>query len=476
MDAVELKIRSDISLIPIPLGAVKVYAEEYFKDEKTVKKIILALEEALNNVFSYSMSGRLEQITVTAEANDGEFTVSVIDRGIPGNYDTTLQGEDRIGLTIMQNSVDEIYIENLGLEGRKQKLVKYYCSIPEEAKSEEKIEEKALENIELSFRTPKKDEILKISRAFYNEYGLTYVNDTFYYPERLYAAISKGKIHSTVAMDQYGGLAGHHGAMQWAIVPGIWEAGMAVVNKSYRNMGIFKKLMACTNDFLQNEAKSKICIRCTVTTHPYSQLTRLKNGSYPCAFALCFFPPEVGASTFKAEKQPTSEAIAASIFDFTPKTVYLDKEVHEPAKFAYSGMKLEREILAEGTAPLYETTVSNCVFNSRCRNGEINFVKIGKNYEAQLNNDVTELKKQGAEAITLYLSIEDSGAIELYNAAKKQGFFFCGVIPNADQGDVMRMQKMLTHVVDYDSIITVEPFTTLLNMIRALDPDDGKKE
>lgn len=31
--------------------------------------------------------------------------------------------------------------------------------------------------------------------------------------------------------------------------------------------------------------------------------------------------------------------------------------------------------------------------------------------------------------------------------------------------------KMLTKAVQYESIVTIEPFTTLLEMVRKLDPD-----
>ena len=475
MDAIEINIRTDISLIPIPLGAVREYAKSYFKDEKTVERIVLALEEALNNVFNYSMSGILEQITVTADANDGEFTVSVIDKGIPGNYESTLEGDDRIGLTIMQNSVDEIYIENLGFGGRRQKLVKYYCSIPATSVLEEKAEEKPLENIEITVRSPKKNEMLNISRAFYNAYGLTYINDTFYYPERLYAAISKGKIYSTIAVDQYGGFAGHHGTAQWSIVPGIWETGMAVVNGNYRNMGILNKMMARTNNYVQNEVKSKVSIGCCITTHPFSQKMRLKFGSSPCAFGLGFIPGEFARNSFNEDAHPTSEAIAASVYDFTPKTVYLSRELTEPAEFIYNGLKLEREILCEGENEAKGVTISKCAYNNRLKNGEINLEKIGSDYESRLNSDLVKFKEQGAETATLYFSIQNPESINVYEAAKKQGFFFTGILPNSDQGDIMRMQKMLIHVVDYDAIVTVEPFTTLLNMVRAFDPDNEKK-
>lgn len=472
MNAFEIKIAPEIEYIPLPLSSIRTFAGMYFKDYKTVEKIVLATEEALNNIISFIKSGRMDTIDITVNAEAGEFTVSVLDKGIPGNYEQTLKGEDRLGLTLMKSAVDEAYVENLGMGGRLQKLVKYYCNIPDVKKEDDANASKPIENAELTIRSPRKDEMLKICHAFYNEYGLTYVNDIVYYPERYYAAVAKDQIHTSVAIDQWGGLAGHMGVKKWDIVPGVWEGGMAIVNKNYRNMGVFSKLMRRTYDYVHDDAKGKLFIGCAVTTHPYTQKLRLKYGSLPCAFMLNAVPAEFAQSTFKEASKPTAEAVAGSLFDTSERTVYLPGELNDAAKYIYDGVKAERNILNEDGAPEYEITESKCAFNSRMRTGEINFVKVGEDFVTRLNSDFYELKQNGAETVTLYITMEKKGICSVYEKAKELGFFFTGILPATDQGDVLVMQKMLLHVVDYDSIVTIEPFTGLLDIVKSFDPDN----
>ena len=51
-----------------------------------------------------------------------------------------------------------------------------------------------------------------------------------------------------------------------------------------------------------------------------------------------------------------------------------------------------------------------------------------------------------------------------------------GIIPCSDYGDMMVMGKMLVHLVDYESIVTMEPFTTFKEEVRKLDPDQKGKQ
>ena len=73
--------------------------------------------------------------------------------------------------------------------------------------------------------------------------------------------------------------------------------------------------------------------------------------------------------------------------------------------------------------------------------------------------------------IVLYIPIEQPGLTAVYENAKNEGFFFTGLLPATDHGDVVIMQKMMNNVVDYDSLITCDLFTELLADIRRFDPD-----
>jgi len=475
MNAIEIKIRPDASLLPSVLSSVKVYAKQFFKSRADIDRIILALEEAVNNVLSYSVTDHMTNITVTADSADGKFTVCVLDTGLPGDYDETLKGDERLGLEIMQSSVDEFRVENLGFGGRRQCLIKYYDKLPILAVKDKSGDNEVIENAVITIRPPKREEILGISRAFYNEYGLTYLREDIYYPERFYACINKGQIYSTIAVDQNGGFAGHLASLKWDHLPGIWECSMAVVNGRYRGAGVFTKLMEENLRFMKNEANGKTYISCCVTSHPYSQKTHVKYNFFPCGFLFNGVPPDALSSSFLKEGQYTHEAYAAIVYDFSERTVYFPEELIKPASFIYNGLKLPRTLITDDVEPQVEHTCSTWSYSTGTRTGSVVISAIGKDYAKRLRSDVFELRTRGAEMISLNINVCTPGFVRLYEAAKAEGFFFTAVIPNAEMGDIFVMQKLLKKNVIYDELITVEPFTTMLEMIREFDPDQNQQ-
>lgn len=473
MNAIEIRIRPDPRLLPSVLSAISSYAKLFFKNEKDIDHIVLATEEAVGNVLSFSVTPHLDTVTVTADAASGEFTVCVLDHGLPGDYEKTLSGEDRLGLMLMHNAVDVATVENLGTAGRCQRLIKYYSTVADFSALPELPKAAPIENAQITVRSPKKAEMLDVCRALYNEYGMTYSNDIVYYPDRFYAAVAKDQIHSTVAVDENGNLAGHHAVFQWSTIPGVWEGGMAVVNGNYRNAGVFRRMMQRSFDYVRNEVNGKLFIGCCVMTHPYSQKNRLKYGGMPCGFLLNLTPPDVLRSSFKTKDCFTADAIAASVFDTTPKTVYLPEEAAAVAEKIYGWLGLPRTVVTDlSTLPETGVTESAWYFNSAKRNGTINLRHPRSDFLRNLRNHMYELKLRGAEMMVLYVPIEQSGFPIVYEAAKAEGFFFTGILPATDQGDVIMMQKMLNNVVDYDSLIAYGPFAELLNDIRAFDPDN----
>lgn len=476
MNDIEIRIRPEKHLIAPALETVREYAKSFFNSNKILNRICLGLEEAIANVISYGYSKHLDYISICVEAADGAFTISIIDKGLPGNYEKTLKGEDRLGLEIMRNVVDELSITNMGMDGRCQKLVTYYGKQPvfEESHDEEI---KIIENPEFTFRSPKKDEMLEVCRGIYNEYGMTYPKDLVYYPDRFYAAVEADTFHSSVAVDQYGNVAGHHASFEWDIVPGVYESGLAVVSKSYRNAGLLKKFMERTTDYVVNEKKAKIFVGGCVTTHEFSQKSRLRMGSLPCAYKLNQAPPDMVQSSFKKEGVFTHEAFAGSVYDFTERTVYITEEILPAVEKIYDSMKLPRTILTEGdTSKKSDATKGIVQYNKRLRSGEINVITYGEDYKGKFHEAVLDIKSQGAESISIYLSAESSVFLEAYEFAKKEGFFFTGIFPNTDQGDVVMMQNILSNIVDYSQIVSIPPFTELLEFIRNLDPDQHSEK
>ena len=86
--------------------------------EKRIREIELAAEEALVNIFNYSYPGRPGEVEVACKAEEDCFTVEIVDSGIPfdmtslSDPDITLSTEERriggLGVFLIKKMVDEV--------------------------------------------------------------------------------------------------------------------------------------------------------------------------------------------------------------------------------------------------------------------------------------------------------------------------------------------------------------------------------
>ena len=470
MNALEIKIQPTVDLIPAVRAAIGDYAKNFFTDNRVIQHLKLATEEALSNVLLYARTEQLNVVTITANAAGGEFTISVTDTGLLGDYNQMLNGEQRLGLELIRGVVNKVKVENLGVEGRRQTLTQYYSEPLSASVPEEKPAPAIIENAEITVRAPRPEELLDVCRGIYNEYGMTYTNDIIYYPERFRAAVESDALHSTVAVDQYGNIAGHHAAFEWETIPGVWESGMAVVSKSYRNAGIFNKMMERTYRYVHDEKQGRLFLGGCVTSHPYSQKLRLKCGSFPCGFQFNMAPPELFQSSFKKEQDFTHEALACSVFDFEPKTVWLPDEVRPATDKIYHWLELPRDIRSEPEVPAGDRCVLNTSLNARTMVSFGTMKTIGCDYADCLRGFTADGKRRGARVLTLYVPAEQAALPTVYEEAKKSGFFFTGLLPNTDLGDMLILQNMLTNLVDYDAQVFAEYYRELAEIVRGLDP------
>ncbi len=477
MKAFEIVIIPDPTLIQVAQGAVEQYAAGFFDDKKDIKRISLALEEAISNVLTFSMSETLKELRISCEARDGQFIVEVHDEGLPGDFGDTLKGDELIGVQLMGKVLDIFKVENRGTGGRVQKMVKYYSRSNELVAQPIQQDETPVENAVITVRGSEEKDMLEICRRLYGEYGLTYLHDDIYYPEKFYAEVKSDAIHSIVAVDENGNIAGHHASFEWEDVPGIWESGMAVVNPRYRGYGIFGKMMDVTRDYVINQRKARVFISCAITLHTATQRLRLKLGDSPCGFLLNTAADDVGRmNTFESKQERTSLALAASILDKTPKTLHVHEDLVHILQPFYEAQQTERTYITDRLEPDEEETIASTFSNARTRSGRIVLKNVGKDYEKAIQTEQFSLKKQNVEQIELFLPMEATGSVTAYRLAKRLGFFFMGIIPCSDYGDMMVMGKMLVHLVDYESIVTMEPFTTFKEEVRKLDPDQKGKQ
>ncbi len=479
MKSFELKISPQPEMISIAVQAAEAYAGQYIADHREISRLSLALEEAIANVLNYSLTDSVQSITVRGEAQDGELKLSVLDEGLPGNYEELLTDEDALGLTIMHASVDQVNIKNLGMGGRCQELVKYYVSRPDYSRREETQDEAPIAKVTDFEIIPlrNKQDALMVGRGLYAEYGFSYVKDIAYYPELLYAATRKGQLYSAVAIDKATGKAvGHIAAWEWPSIPGVWESGMAVTDAACRGTGVFGAMIQHIIDYVETQTDGKLHLGTAVTSHPYSQKGAYRYGSRPFGFIMNMHSSDQLVGTFKADKNNLSAERDSYVYmgwclDQKRKTVYAVPEIKDILESRYETVGAERDIVTDELPAEIETTVTELHYKPQWQYEQICCFTVGRNFAEQLRRDLVTAKRNGSVVAELCLSMDKPGVSEAYKAAKDMGFFFTGLLPGSKQGDILLMDKMLSNAVNYDRIKTHEGATAFLEQIRALDPD-----
>ncbi|MDD4076191.1 MAG: ATP-binding protein, partial [Eubacteriales bacterium] len=405
-----MEIAPDERMIPVALTAAQEAARYFFEDETTVGHIALALEEAIANVTEYCLSDSIESIGVEAEVCDDAFAVTVTDKGVPGDLDKMLCGEKALGLSLMNDMVDRVSLENLGTAGRRQRLVKYFSQKPAfEVRSAAPAQSEAKNDAELTIRPLREAEAIEVARCLYDEFGFTYVNETVYYPERFWAAIQSGDIYSLIAVTESGEIAAHLAIWQWNELPGIWEMGMGVVKRQFRSAHIMERLTETILAHARDVMRLPGFLCEPVLYHPYTQKIANKSGFHACGAGLAYTPTSFQHTINNASKVRDSVGVAMILFQREPRTLYLPEEASHITADILSRMQLPATVMRDGGVPVLAQSETLCENYAALQLGRIVMYHAGKDAPEHIRRLTAELKRQNAAVIELFLPLNEPG-------------------------------------------------------------------
>lgn len=273
-NSISIQIPSDIKYYPIVQNALFELTKSF--DKENIKKLDFSLKELISNSIEHAYKNREGMIDIDFHLFLHGISIDVIDRGIPMSYNF-LNREEHKGFQKIHELMDRFTYKNLGTKGKKFTIFKYSSSsildIPKRSNNDKQKIVHSDQLIVREFRVGDEDDI---SRLIYENYGLSYVKDMFYYPSKILEYHGK-KFYSIVVDNGYE-IVGH-----FAFVLGedsnIAEIGIAVVSPAYQGQGLmnrmFDKLLskakAINLDALYGEA---------IMFHVYSQKSNLKHHFY----------------------------------------------------------------------------------------------------------------------------------------------------------------------------------------------------
>jgi len=440
-------------------------------DDRDAMKMRLAVEESSLNVIEHAFDPDEEgAFDLTFYRKPGKIVIEVADKGLPVDFRQIAdEKKEGIGIKLIKGLTDEVRFNNLGREGKSVELIKNikYKEISETLTDEEKELEKKLsetpiasESVEI--RMMNTEECSRMSRCVYRAYGYSYIIDTIYYPDKVKENLETGHIKSVISVDSTGEIVGHMALIYDFPGAKVGETGQAVVDPRFRGHSLFKRMKQALIDYAVETGMYGVYSE-AVTAHPFTQKGNIRLGATETGFLIAYVP---GSVSFKKIENNEGESIPQSAVLFYLKTnkephrvSYLPERHKNWIKRIYEKAALDRTI--GETKPLEitnETTISTINVIESALRAFVNIIDYGLDFEAMLKHRFKELLQRRMEVIYVDLPLSNPNTAYMYEHLENLGFFFVGIIPEKNNGDIIRFTYLNNVEVDPDYYHRVSDF------------------
>ena len=456
---ISVKLKNDLNSLNSTLALVYQFLSDLGLDEKTAQRLVISLDEILSDTIKYAYpKGEEGEIIVDIKSDFSKVEISVKDFGQPFDFskyqyskEKALQGDFRgSGFKVVKEFVDDFIFLNKGREGKEFRIVKKlpYVHIKDryERDTSKKEEYKGLYQIAPVSEEDAED----IAKLIYRAYGLTYIKDELYYPEKIKEALRSDKKFGVVVKTNDGKTVGYFAVLR-STDSNIGEVGEAVVDPDHRGKGLMTVMMKALIDMATYKGLLGLFGE-AVTVHTISQKVNAKFDFKSTALLLGMFP-YVEWKGFKQKKQRISVMI-----DYRPlrqeKKIkrYLPKSYAAILKDIYKELGVEVENLPYKEQNLPQKTKLDLLIDYE--KGFALFVirKFGEGFLSQILNQVNSLVEKDIKYIGIDLPLDEPYVKQVVQPLKDEGFIFGGLMPKFHQErDFLRMQ-MLREDIDPDYV------------------------
>lgn len=497
-DILKLSVPCDLSYLCIVQTFIREVAHAFGFSGDDLYKIELALEEGATNVMLHAFKDDDEYgvFDIICERVHLGMRIIIKEKGIPfdpehlPNFDPVKDLEQvassGMGLYLMRESMDEVAFLNLGPEGKETHLVKYlpvksiedYLA-PAESKdvpSAPDVPTKAAERVPYTVRRMEPGEAIEVSRCAYKSHGYTFFDDHIYYPDRIIELNATDEMISAVAVTDDGTFMGHSALVYPTSGARIAEFTFVFVNQAYRSQGCMVRMC----EFLiTTPKKHKLAgtYSYSVANHVFTQRGVLRLGFNDCGILLATSPATWRFKGIAEEnEQRISVVLSFKYIEMPPsRPVYAPPEHREMIASLYENIKAGHvcTVPAMTTPPFAgdESIIETSVFASESC-GEIWVNRCGVNIVREIRGILRDLCLKQIAAINLFLSLEDPTTYFITTELEKIGFFFAGILPETDIGDVLILQYLNNVALDYDKVqVYSDTAKALLAYIQDRDPN-----
>lgn len=309
------------------------------------------------------------------------------------------------------------------------------------------------------FRPGDADGIVRLFRAVYGE---GYPIRLFYDPAAITAANREGRYYSICARTASGEVIGVTHLYLSAPCKSLYEWGVGLVLKEYRNWGINNRLAGfLCNEFVAGHPHIEVLFGEAVCNHPHMQKAVTRFNFVETAIEVALMPAE----TYTREKSAAGRVATLNGFRcYKPKPhrIFLPPAYERELRGIYDRLDDARDVVvSEGEIPGSKPTRADLTVFDFARLARIAVPEIGGDFPNRLSALESEALAKNTVVFQVWLNLTEPWAGAAVDILRERGYFFGGPLPRWFDGDGLLMQKLLCPP-DFEGIVLVSDFAKQL--------------
>ncbi|MDD5168849.1 MAG: hypothetical protein PHN75_08530 [Syntrophales bacterium] len=306
-----------------------------------------------------------------------------------------------------------------------------------------------------------------IVRLFLSVYGEHYPIRLFYDPEAIIAANREGRYYSIVARTDSGEVIGVSHLYRSAPYPNLYESGVGLVAKEYRNSGANKRLLGYLyEDFVVRTPHIEEVFGEAVCNHPYMQKAIAPSRFVETAIEVALMPAEAYAREESARGR-VATIVAFRCYKPRPYRVILPGAYEKPLRLIYGRLDDTRYLdTSRERIPPYSESAGEMTIFDHAGVARIAVYGIGEEFLSYISNLEYEAQEKNVVVFHVWLKANTPWISQAVDILRDMGYFLGGVLPRWFNCDGLLMQKVLCPP-DFDGIVLESDFSKeLLEIIK----------
>ena len=482
-NSITLKIPNELSNCAIVTALIRTFCKKVNFNKDGCKELTSAIRLLVHNAIIHAYPGQEGWIEISLHTFGHGIRIDIRDWGVPmAKSKFTLPASNKFtkrGFDLVRSYVDDFHYRNLGKKGKVFTIIKR-ASLPLSvykpiAKKRNPPREKEKKKITITIRDFQKGDEESIARLVYQNYGLSFVKEEFYYPRKILEK-QREKFLSIVAVYR-SKIIGHFALI---LMPdsNIAEVGIVVVDPDYKGLGTMNRMFEALIKKAE-EIKLNAIFGSAVMYHIYSQKSNLSYGFCESALLIgkTIDSVQIEGNKLTEKKERGSTLISYLFFGSQKRSLYLPKRYLERILTCYRHCKIPYSLETKKEKNTAAHAHLFYRYDPLSNIGEIIIDRYGKDFKYKFLLLLNQLREKQCDMIYADINLEKIPKIDkVIKVLNDRNFFYSGILyfKHNDQ-DYLRLQNRNSDKIGKRNLVCYSEYcSTLLDYIHK-DEENIKK-